>query len=88
MNLLVRVSIAMKRHHGHSNSYTGKLLTGTGLQFRGLVHYCQVRKHVSVQAGMVLEKELRVLHLDRQAAGRERHSGPGLNIQDLKAHPQ
>ena len=30
--------------------------------FRGLVHY----RHGSMQADMVLEKELRVLHLDLQ----------------------
>jgi hypothetical protein len=30
------------------------------------------RKHSSMQADMVLEKELRVLHLDLQAPGRER----------------
>ena len=35
---------------------------------RGLVHYCHGEKHGSVQADMVLEKELRVLHLDPQAA--------------------
>ena len=29
------------------------------------------RKHCSVQPGMVLEKELRVLHLDLKAAGRD-----------------
>ena len=58
----------MKKHHDHSSSYKGHL-TGAGLQFRGLVHYHHGRKHGSVQADMVLEKELRVLHLDRQAAG-------------------
>jgi hypothetical protein len=36
----------------------------------------------------VLEKEPRVLHLDPQAAGRERDSSPGLSIWNLKAHPQ
>ena len=40
-----------------------KHLIGAGLQFRGLVHYHHDRKHGSVQAGMVLEKELRVLYL-------------------------
>jgi hypothetical protein len=29
---------------------------------------------------MVLEKELRVLHPDQEAAGRERDSRPGLSI--------
>jgi hypothetical protein len=33
------------------------------LPFRGLVHYHHGGKHVSVQADMVLEKELRVLYL-------------------------
>jgi hypothetical protein len=35
-----------------------------GLKFRGSVLYHHGRKHGSVQAGMVLEQELRVLHLD------------------------
>ena len=33
------VSIAVKRHRDHGNSYKGKHLTGVGLQFRGSVHY-------------------------------------------------
>jgi hypothetical protein len=33
-----------------------------------LVHYYDGEKHGSVQADVVLEKELRVLHLDPQAA--------------------
>jgi hypothetical protein len=60
----------VKRHHDHGNSYKGKHLIGAGLQFRGSVHYHQGRKHGSIQAGMVLEKELRVLHLDLKAARR------------------
>jgi hypothetical protein len=31
LNVLVRVSIAVKRHHGQSNSYKGQHLIGTGL---------------------------------------------------------
>jgi hypothetical protein len=31
---LVRVSIAMKRHHDHSNSYKGKQLIRAGFQFQ------------------------------------------------------
>ena len=54
------------KHHGHSNSYKENHLTGADLQFRGLVHY----HHGSIQADMVLEKELSVLHLDLQAAGK------------------
>jgi hypothetical protein len=35
---------------------------GLAYRFTGLVHYCHVQKHGSVQAGMVVE-ELRVLHI-------------------------
>jgi hypothetical protein len=34
----------------------------------------------NMEADTVLEKEPRVLHLDPQAAGRERDSSPGLSI--------
>ena len=56
----LRVSVAVKRHHGHGNSYKGKHLIEAGLQFRSLVHYCQGRKHDGQQADMVPEKEQRV----------------------------
>jgi hypothetical protein len=36
--------------------------------FRGSVHYHHGRKHGTMKADMVLQKELRVLHLDPQAA--------------------
>lgn len=45
----------------------GKHLTGTSLQFRGLVLYPQGGKHGGMPANMALEKELRVLHPDGQA---------------------
>jgi hypothetical protein len=61
-SVLVRVSIAVKRHYGQGNSFRGLHLNGAGLQFKGSVHYHHGRKHDRVQAGMVLE-ELRVLHL-------------------------
>ena len=83
MHVFVRVSIAVKRHHDHDNSYKGKQLTDTGLQFRGLVHY----RHSEKQAGLVLEKELRVLHLDLQAAGSGCHTGCSLDVWVLKACP-
>jgi hypothetical protein len=35
----VMISLAVKRHHDHSNSYKEKHLIRAGLQFRGLVHY-------------------------------------------------
>jgi hypothetical protein len=41
---------------------------GLVYSFRGLVYYHHVRKHASMQGDMVLEKELRVLHFDLQAA--------------------
>ena len=71
--------IAVKTHHDHGNSYKGKHFTGAGLQFRGLVYYHYGRKHGGMQADMVLEEELRALHLDQQAAGRDFES-PGLNL--------
>jgi len=71
---LVRFSVAMKRHHNHSNSYKGKHLIGAGLQFRGLVCYCHGRKHVGKQADLVLKRQLRVLHLDLKAAGSDSDS--------------
>lgn len=49
----------MKRYHNQGNSY----------RFRGSV-YCHRRNHGRVQAGVVLEKGLRFLHLDPTAARR------------------
>jgi hypothetical protein len=48
----LRVSIAVKRHHDHSNSYKGKHLIWAGLRFWGLVRCCHGRKHGDVQTGM------------------------------------
>jgi hypothetical protein len=69
MVILVRVWIAVKRHHNLETSHKEKL--GLAYSFRSLVHYCCSGKHGSMQAKVVLEKELRVLHLDPQAAGGE-----------------
>jgi hypothetical protein len=52
----------------HINSYKGKHLIGAGLQFQIFVHYHHGGKHGNLQANMVLEKELRVLHLDPPVA--------------------
>ena len=58
----------MKRYHDQGNPYKGKQLIGTGLYYqRFIVHYHYGRKHGSVQADMVIEKELTVLHFDPQA---------------------
>jgi hypothetical protein len=40
---------------------------GPAESFSGSVHYHHGRKHGSIQAGIVLEKELRVRHLDSKA---------------------
>jgi hypothetical protein len=48
--------MTVKRHHDHGNSYLGKPLIRTGLQFRGLVHYCHARKHGEMHVDMELEK--------------------------------
>jgi hypothetical protein len=54
--------------------------------FRGLVHFQHGREPGGIQADMVLERELRVLHLDPQAGGRASHI-PDLYFWYLKAHP-
>jgi hypothetical protein len=50
------VSIAVKRHHDHGNSYKEQHLIGTSSQFRGLVHYSHCGKHGSMKADMVLRR--------------------------------
>lgn len=50
----VRVSVAVERHHDHSNSWKGKRLIGAGL-----VHHGRKHAHGGMQADMVLEKELK-----------------------------
>ena len=52
------------------NSYKGQHLIGPAYWFRGSVHYHHDRKHGSIQADTVLEKEPRVLHLDLKAVRR------------------
>jgi hypothetical protein len=59
---------------------------GLACRFRGSVHYHHGRKHGSAQIGMLLEKEQRALHLDRQAARRRLcATGHSLSVGDLKA---
>jgi hypothetical protein len=56
--------------------------------FRGLVYYHHGRKHSGVQAAIMMEKELKVLHLDLQTGWRRLfYTGHSLSIGDLKAHP-
>jgi hypothetical protein len=68
---LIKVSIAMKRHHNHGNSDKRKHFTGTDLQFRGLVHCHHGRDHETMQADLALERNQGVLHLDPQQQGLE-----------------
>ena len=49
-------------------TYKRKHLVRASLQFISLAHYHHGGKHGGMQADMVLEKELRVLHLDPQVA--------------------
>jgi hypothetical protein len=51
----------VNRHHDQGNSYKEQRLIG-------VVHYHHGRKHGDIQADMVLEKQLGVLHVDPQAA--------------------
>ena len=51
---------------------------GLVYRFTGLVHYQHGREHGSRQADMVLEKELRVLHLGPRAAEKEDSESLGL----------
>ena len=46
LHCLSHCSTAVKRHHGHDNSYKGKLLIEAGLQFRGLILYHHGGWHV------------------------------------------
>ena len=54
--VLVRVSIAVKRHQDPGNSYKGKHLIGLAYRFRGSIHYHHGRDHGGMQADMVLER--------------------------------
>jgi len=51
ISVLVRVSIAMKRHHDH-NSYKGQHLIGTDLQVQRFSPLSSKLEHGSIQAGM------------------------------------
>jgi hypothetical protein len=53
---------------------------GLAYSFTALVYSHHSRNHSSTQAGMVLEKEPRVLHLDWQVAGSGRQGRLGLGI--------
>ena len=50
------------------------------LAYRGLVRYPHGREHGNRQAGVVQGEELRALHPDLQAAGREGNNGQGMGF--------
>lgn len=77
------VSIAVNRHHSHSNSYEGKHVIGAGLELRSLFHYC----HGNVHKDMMLGKQLRIHHLDWQAAGRKGDIETALSFENSKPTP-
>ena len=54
----------------NGNSYKGKHLIGGSLQFQRFSHRLPSWREAWQQAGMVLEKELRILHLDLKSANR------------------
>jgi hypothetical protein len=54
---LIRVSIAMKRHHDQGNSYKGKHFIGASLRLQGfspLSSQQEAWQHGSMQADLVL----------------------------------
>lgn len=63
--VLDRVSIGVKRQHDHSNSHKGKHLTGWLTEVQSIII---IVGHGGRQADKMLEKELRVLHLDQPTA--------------------
>jgi hypothetical protein len=81
IDILVRVPIAMKRHHDQSNSYKENHLIGAGLQVQRISSLSSRWEHGSFQEGMVLE-ELRVLHLVSKADRRK------LSFRQLEKRPQ
>ena len=67
--VLVRVSIAVKRHHDQGNSHKGKHCIGAAYKVSGSAHYHHGRKHRRIQVDMWLDKPV-VLHCDPEAARR------------------
>ena len=78
----------MNRHHDQGKSYKKQHLIGAGLQVQRFSPLSSRQEHGSIQADVVLEKELRVLDLDPKTARRGGlfHTGQSLSI-DLKACP-
>ena len=64
--VFVRVVVAVKRHHGHSNTHRRKnyLELACTLEVESLI--IMVGGNGSMQTNIVLQKELRVPHLNKQ----------------------
>ena len=60
---MVMVPIAVKRHHVHDNSYKEKHLTRVAYSLEVQSTIIIMVGHGSRQADIVLERQLRVLHL-------------------------
>ena len=57
IHICLRLSVAVKRHHDHGNSYKEKhLILLKAYSYRGLVYYHNPGEHGSMQIGVVLEK--------------------------------
>ena len=76
----------MKRHHDQENSYKKNIKLRLAYSLIGLVHYHRGKKHSSMQADRVLEKQLRVLHLDLRATEGDCDPRSSLSILDIKAY--
>jgi hypothetical protein len=77
--VLVRVSVAVKRQHDHSNSYKVKHLVDTGLQLGiSLLSSCQEALGLTSRQGA--GTGARFLNPDGKATGRKSDAGPGLSI--------
>jgi hypothetical protein len=96
LQVLVRVSIAEKRHLRHferdqGNFFKGQhLKLGLAYRFRGSVRYCHGKKHGSIQVDTVLDKEPRVLHLEPKAVRKlsSRQLGGGSQSQQPSPTPR
>lgn len=64
---LVRVSVAVQRHHEHRSSHKGKQLIRVA--YSSEVQSIVLVGRGSMQADMVLQKERRILYLDPKARG-------------------
>ena len=66
--VLVMVSIAVKRHCDQGNSYKGQHIIRATSQVQKFSPLSSRQEHGSILADTVLEKMLRVLHLDPASA--------------------